>query len=143
MGTTIKNIIKKTPLIDPNVAEKLLELDGHIILSKADYDHRYNILDLHHKIHPATIKTKDNKTESHDKEWAFGHIIIHDNNVYFSERPTSNRDVEEHEISSVIYANLKTYGIFDIDRNARLINEDNVDFVVDEILRLEKIGLIP
>ena len=63
--------------------------------------------------------------------------------VYFSERPTSNRDVKKHSVASKIYSKLNSYEFFDIDRHAKLINSDNVEFIVDEILKLTAIGLIP
>lgn len=145
MGVSVKIILKKlVPLLNTIVAQKLQQLDGHIILSRGKYEHRYHILDLHHKTHATTIKTKDNKIVPYNKEWAFGNLILHNKDkVYFSERTTPNGNVEEYVVSSQIYSNLTSYETYDIDRNAKMVNEDNVDFVVNEILKLQKIGLIP
>lgn len=142
MGTTFKKLLEKLPLVDQTVAQSLIQLDGHIILSKGEHDYRYNILDLHHKRHPSTIE-KEGEVVPHEKEWAFGHILVINNAIYFSSRPTSNRDVEEHAVSSTIYNNLSSTQIFDIDRDGRLIDATNVIYIVSTILALKIHNLIP
>ncbi|MVX64234.1 hypothetical protein GKZ28_11085 [Clostridium chromiireducens] len=143
MGTTFGKLLQNINSMNPIVAQSLLQLDGHVILSKADLDYRYNILDLHHKKHSTTITTKSNGVMPYDKEWAFGHIMKINNQFYFSARPTTNREVEEHSVSSSIYNNLLTNQVFDVDRDARLIDVSNVTFIVNTLLNLRSKGLIP
>ncbi|MGN2370169.1 hypothetical protein ACTFJW_08910 [Clostridium cagae] len=143
MGTTFRKLLQNMNSINQVIAQTILQLDGHIILSKADLDYRYNILNLHHKKHPTTINSKSKGVIAYNKEWAFGHIMIINNQFYFSERPTANRDVEEHIVSSSIYNNLSTNEVFDVDRNARLIDSSNITFIVNTILNLRSQELIP
>lgn len=135
-------LFSKLSISNTTVKNELLRLDGHVILSKGKYDYRFNILDLHHKIHPSTIKRDNGQILPHNKEWAFGHIIVKNGDVYFSERPTDNKDVEKHPISRTIYSAMNSNTIYDIDRNAKKIDAPNIKLIVNIILTLRKQGLI-
>ena len=122
--------ISKFNIPDSNVVTILRTLDQKVLLSKGEHEYRYNILGTRHKTHTTTYKDGT----ICEKEYAYGHLMAINKKIYFSQRTTQNADREEHIISSTIYNCLLTDEIHDIDRNARLIDDTNVSFIVNTIL---------
>ena len=120
--------------ITKKMKKKLLELWPRCILTR---DENSNILDLKHVEHiQYDCNSADNGgSETCQKEYAYGQFIINDGNLYFSEKCLESDTVMKMPEVDAIFSSLNSEDIyFDEGIKAKKVDDDNIDYVIDNIL---------
>ena len=135
MGMSVGSFINQFGgSLTPFTKQELLRLDGKCILSPHKHKNRVNIELLHHNKFPAT-KNSGLEVIPCEKEIALGHFISHKSLFYYSKRATTNGTVMQDDVTiDTIYNSMHSEQIHDIDRDAKLIDDSNVTFLVDTLL---------
>lgn len=117
-----------------HIKKRLLELGTRCVLTRKEINYR---LDLKHIEHAQFETACDGENNSGicRKEYTFGQFIVVEEGLYFTEQCLESKEVMQHPVVSEIYNSLDAEGmIFDEDRNAKKINDANIDYVIDSIL---------
>lgn len=130
----VEYINTQIPNASPYLRNRLLLLEKVFELSYGKYAYRVHLLDKAHRRFPTVITQRNGMLKDHHKEWEYLHLIALNEQLYASEKSTVNKDGMEHPVLKRIYAALDTPSIWDMDREAKLINEDNADFIVNNLL---------
>lgn len=113
-----------------HMKQRLMELGGRCILTRKENSH---ILDLKHVEH--TKYDSDCNGSTCKKEYAYGQLIIDQGKLYFSENSAENDDVMQIPIVKDIYNSLtEEETIFETGLRAKHINDEKLDYVVDQLL---------
>lgn len=116
--------------------KKLLELWPRCILTR---DEKSNILDLKHVEHIQYDCNSGDKdgSETGKKEYAYGQFIIDDGTLYFSEKCLESDTVMQMPAVDAIFDSLKGEEMyFDDGVRAKKVDDDNIDYVIDSILKV-------
>ncbi|PJI07793.1 MULTISPECIES: hypothetical protein [Clostridium] len=112
------------------VKKRLTDLDLRCVLSRKD--HEYNVLDLKHVEH---IKYNENKLMKSLKEYVYAEFAVVDGVLYFGQNCLENDQVMQSGVVEKIYNYLDGDGmIFLENKNFKKIDDNNIDYVVDNIL---------
>lgn len=117
-----------------HMKQRLLELGTRCILTRKDSS---NILDLKHIEH---IKYDDQSASevgesSTKKEYAYGRLIVEEGALYFSESCIENENVMQIPAVKDIYESLTAEEtLFEDEAKAKLVDEENIDFIIDRLL---------
>jgi hypothetical protein len=117
-----------------HIKQRLLELGGRCVLTRKDESY---VLDLRHIEHTKYKCNPQDSTDVDQKEYAFGQFIVYEGLLYFSECCLENDDIMQASVVSSIYNSLDGEEFVlegDINIRGKLINDDNIDYVVDNIL---------
>lgn len=118
-----------------HIKTRLLELGTRCVLTRKEINYR---LDLKHIEHAQFETACD--TESSGvcrKEYTFGQFMVVEGKLYFTEQCIESKEVMQHPIVSQIFNSLDSEGmIFEEDRNAKNINDTNIDYIIDSILEV-------
>ncbi|MCY6369336.1 hypothetical protein [Clostridium ganghwense] len=108
--------------------KKLLDLEVRCVLTRKEDNYR---LDLKHVEHTHY----DCNSSTCQKEYAYGQLVVIDGTLYFSEVCTESTEVMQSPIVSTIYNSLNSEDmVCDSDINSKKIDDDNIDYVIDNIL---------
>ena len=116
------------------VKDKLLELEARCVLTRKE---DFNILDIKHVEHIQYNCSSDFEDDliNSNKEYAYGQFCVIDDELYFSEKCTIEKGVEESPIVRTIYTALKTNPIIlSCDTCGKKVNDDNIDYIIDTLL---------
>lgn len=113
-----------------HMKQRLLELGARLILTRREHSY---ILDLKHVEH---LKY-DCHNNSEKKEYTYGQFVVNEGSLYFSESCLENSDVMQISTVGDIYDALTTEETtFENELKAKLIDDDNIDYVADKILEV-------
>lgn len=115
----------------PHLKKRLLELGDRCVLTRKDENF---VLDLRHIEHTKHQCGSAEGTSAKQKEYAFGEFIAYEGQLYFSECCLENDDIMQASIVSSIYNSLDSRELLEGDLRGKLVNDDNIDYVVDSIL---------
>jgi hypothetical protein len=115
-----------------HMKERLLELEIRCVLVRKEENYILNLKHVQHTQYPCNKKDASDLTK---KEYTYGQFIVVDGILYFSEKCTESNTVMESPIVSLIYSALENDGmISESGKDAKKIDDSNIDFVVDSIL---------
>ncbi|MDF2881236.1 MAG: hypothetical protein K0R54_1793 [Clostridiaceae bacterium] len=115
-----------------HMKDRLMELEVRCVLTRKDDPKR---LDLKHVEHTKHNCIKDGDSIQIEKEYVFAQFIVCDDIMYLSEKCRESNDVIQNEIVNKIYNSLSNEGMISYeDVNAKKIDENNIDFIIDSIL---------
>lgn len=111
---------------------RLLELGGRCVLTRKEESY---VLDLRHIEHTKYKCNPQDSAAPNQKEYAFGQFIVYEGLLYFSECCLENDDIMQASVVSNIYNSLEGEElVLEGDIRGKKINDDNIDYVVDNIL---------
>ncbi|MCY6957279.1 hypothetical protein [Clostridium brassicae] len=117
--------------LSKHMKKRLLDLEVRSVLTRKEDNYR---LDLKHVEH-TQYNCHSSNSDTCKKEYAYASFVIIDNTLYFSEKCLESDAVMQSPIVSTIYNNLDSENmVCDKDINAKLINDDNIDYIIDTIL---------
>lgn len=117
-----------------HMKEKLMELDSRSFLTRKDVSHRVDLKHVEH-IQYECVSNSEDKSAAKRKEYSYAQFAVVDGVLYFSERCLESDSVKQSPIVEVIYDSLGSEGmISDNGVNLKKIGNDNIDYVVDNIL---------
>jgi len=120
--------------LSDHVKDRLLELELRCVLTRKEDYNRLDIKHVEHIQHDCSSGFEDDSDIS-NKEYVYGQLWVRDEDLYFSEKCTVEKGVEESPIVSTIYHALKTTPVvLDSDTCGKKINDDNIDYIVDTLL---------
>lgn len=115
-----------------HVKQRLLELGGRCVLTRADESF---ILDLRHVEHTKYDCESQDSTVALKKEYVFGQLIAHEGALYFSENCLENEEIMRVPMVSSIYNSLGSEELtLEGDIKGKKIDDDNIDYITDNIL---------
>jgi hypothetical protein len=115
-----------------HIRQRLLELGERCVLTRKDESY---VLDLRHIEHTKYKCNPQDDSSVDRKEYAFGQFIVYEGQLYFSESCLENDEIMQASIVSSIYNSLKGEEmVLEGDIRGKQINDDNIDYVVDNIL---------
>lgn len=119
-----------------HIKTKLLQVGERCVLTRKD-DH--NRLDLKHVEH-TQYECACEGEESADaclKEYSYGQFVVEEDELYYSEKCSETSVVMQSHVVSEIYNSLDGTLIMTEDGSyAKKIDESNIDFLIDEILKV-------
>lgn len=105
-----------------HMKKRLLELEVRCVLTRKEEN---NILDIKHVEH----------TQHDNKEYVYGQFVVVEGILYFSQTHMENDEVIASPIVNSIYESLDSESITLDDGNTiKKVDENNIDFVIDNIL---------
>jgi hypothetical protein len=114
--------------------QRLLELGGRCVLTRKEETF---VLDLRHIEHTKYKCSSDEGMPTKQKEYAFGEFIVYEGQLYFSECCLENDDIMQASVVSSIYNSLNSQELLlEGDMRGKLVNDDNIDYVIDAILEV-------
>lgn len=110
---------------------RLMELDVRTLLTRSD---KYNVLDIKHVEH---IKHKAvDGLKKCEKEYVYGQLVVLEGTLYFSNDCVENDEIAKSDVVDEIYNTLSDKEmIFEEDKSLKVINDTNIDYVVDSMLK--------
>ena len=118
--------------LSKHMKKRILDLWPRCVLTR---DEDRCILDLKHVEH--TMYDCNEDTKECQKEYAFGQFIIDEDTLYFSENCVENDTVMQIPMVDTIYDSLRNEDMFFGEENrAKKIDDSNIDFVIDNILKV-------
>lgn len=115
-----------------HIRQRLLELGERCVLTRKDESY---VLDLRHIEHTKYKCDPQDDPSAGQKEYAFGQFIVYEGQLYFSESCLENEDIMQASIVSSIYNSLEGEElVLEGDIRGKQINDDNIDYVADNIL---------
>jgi hypothetical protein len=119
-----------------HVKQRLLELGERCILTRKDEEFILDLKHVEHNKYSSTGVLQD-KMALKGKEYVYGEFIMHDGNMYFSEKCMENDNIVETPAVKTIYASLCSEDmILEDGINGKIVNDENIDFIVDSILKV-------
>lgn len=113
--------------------KRLLELEVRCVLTRKEDNYK---LDLKHVEHLKYDFSSDDGTAKRKKEYVYGQFIAVDGILYFAEKCNLNNDTAQSPVVDAIYNSLDSeIKLIDDSINAKVIDDDNIDFIVDSILK--------
>lgn len=113
--------------------KRLLELGKRCVLTRKEDTF---VLDLKHVEH-TQYECAVTSEETCKKEYAYGEFIVNEGKLYFSEKCVENDNIMQSPIVGSIYKNLSDKDMyFENDKNGKLVNDNNIDYVIDNILKV-------
>lgn len=117
-----------------HVKQRLMELEVRCVLTRKEDTYRLDLKHVEHTMYNYEFGSHD-ISDTSKKEFVYGQFVIIDGELYFSERCTDNDKVIESPIVSTIYNNLSGENMkSDSDINAKKVDDDNIDYIIDSIL---------
>ncbi|MGB7606390.1 MAG: hypothetical protein WBL93_13045 [Lutisporaceae bacterium] len=119
-----------------HMKQRLLELGTRLILTRRELSY---ILDLKHVEHlKYDCHNNSGKKDSEcKKEYTYGQFVVNEGSLYFSENCLENNDIMQISIVKDIYSSLTTEeNTFEDELKAKLIDDNNIDYVADKILEV-------
>lgn len=117
-----------------HIIKRLLELGDRCVLTRKDNNYIFDLKHIEHTQFECACTTDDNISK---KEYSYGQFIVADENLYFSEVCAETSSVMQSDVVSSVYNNLDSQGaIYNEDRNAKKIDDSNIDYIVNSILKV-------
>lgn len=112
-----------------HIKEKLSDLEIRCVLTRSD---AFSNLDIKHVEH-----TKYDSSNNTQKEYCYGRFLVKDGFLYFSSQCEESDKAMKSPIVDTIYNSLENTDIICEDEiNAKKLNDENIDFVIDNILNV-------
>lgn len=118
-----------------HMKNRLLELEIRTVLTREE---NYNKFDLKHVEHTQYDfqENLDNPSDTCKKEYVYGEFMSVDGALYFCKNCSKNPKLMESPVVDGIYESLSSEDMLSDDgSNAKKINDSNIDFVVDTLLK--------
>lgn len=122
--------------LSKHMKKRILDLWPRCVLTR---DENRCILDLKHVEHTMYECNEGAKSDSDkcQKEYAYGQFIIDEDILYFSENCVENDNIMQTPMVSTIYDSLSSEDMFfGEETRAKKIDDSNIDFVIDNILKV-------
>lgn len=117
-----------------HVKEKLMELESRYFLTRKEIPYRFDLKHVEHLQYDCAFDEKNPSAPS-SKEYAYGQFAVLEGKFYFSKSCLENNEIMQAPSVSTIYNALDSEGIvFDEGRNLKILNDNNIDYVVESIL---------
>ncbi|WMJ79274.1 hypothetical protein RBU49_10270 [Clostridium sp. MB40-C1] len=114
--------------LSKHMKKRLLDLEVRSVLTRKEDNYRLDLKHVEHTQYNANSNTCK-------KEYAYASFIIIDDTLYFSEKCLESDTVMQSPIVNTIYNNLDSANmVCDKDINAKLVDDDNIDYIIDTIL---------
>lgn len=116
--------------------QRLLEVGTRCILTRVD---KNNILDLKHIEHTKFDCNCPDETGlgKSQKEFAYGQFVVKDGELFFSDKCYEKTDVMDAPMVNQVFESLiGEVFVLDEDIRVKKIDDENIDFVVDSILKV-------
>lgn len=115
---------------------RLLELGERCILNRRDESHILDLRHIEHTKYECSCSTESEGVAC-KKEYVFGQLVVNEGDLYFSESCVENDDIMQNDAVSEIYASLASEEVLlDESIKAKKVDDSNIDFVVDSILKV-------
>lgn len=117
-----------------HMKERLMELDIRSVLTRKEDN---NVLDLKHVEHTKHKCQSDpgNSTETSEKEYDYGQLLVMDGCLYFSESCFENDRVVQSPVVSKIYNALNSEtAVSESGITGKKIDDSNIDYLIDTLL---------
>lgn len=119
-----------------HMKQRLLEIGDRCLLNRRDDSYILDLRHIEHTKYECVCGNGEDATSS-KKEYAFGQLIIQDGALYFSRSCVENDDIMQISVVDDIYSSLATDEIIvDETIKAKRIDDTNIDFVADSILKV-------
>jgi hypothetical protein len=121
--------------LSKHMKERLSELGERCILNRRDESH---ILDLRHVEHikyECSCSSEDESAVSM-KEYAFGQFVVQEGLLYFSQSSVENDDIVQNSTIKGIYDSLDNEEIEIDEIKVKAVDDSNIDFIIDGILKV-------
>jgi hypothetical protein len=121
--------------LSKHMKQRLSELGERCILNRRDESH---ILDLRHVEH---IKyecgcSSEGEAAVSMKEYAFGQFVVQEGQLYFSQSSVENEDIIQNSTIKGIYDSLENEEIEIDEIKVKAVDDSNIDFIIDSILKV-------
>jgi hypothetical protein len=120
-----------------HVKERLLELGERCVLTRKDINYRLDLKHIEHIQHECACDSEGTSSTC-KKEYMYGQFVVVDGVLYFSEKCTESLTATQEPGIENIYKSLETEEavIEDSDIKSKKVDDSNIDFVVDSILKI-------
>lgn len=115
-----------------HMKKRLLDLEIRTVLTRKDYSNKLDIKHVEHTKYPCN----DNSSLTNcEKEYAYGQLVIIDDQLYFADECVENEKVMQSPIVNTIYNSLDEKDmIITEDTTAKKIDDTNIDYLIDTLL---------
>lgn len=120
-----------------HIKKRLMDLDVRCVMTRKEINY---VVDLKHVEHLRYDTPEGNGTSK--KEYVYGKFAVVDGALYFSQNFENTNSAMKSQVVDKIYDSMDTNEITvnlesskEDDINAKEINDDNIDFVIDSILK--------
>jgi hypothetical protein len=118
-----------------HMKQRLLDLEVRCVLTRKDDDYRLELKHVEHTKYDC-YNNLHNNFNAEQKEYAYGQLVMNDGKLYFSEKCSESDDVMQAPIVNSIYNSLNDEDVFyDSDVKAKKVDDSNIDYVMDNILK--------
>lgn len=118
-----------------HMKQRLSELEVRCVLTRKDNYHRLDLKHVEHIKYNCRLTDPDNN-RTLQKEYSYGQFVVNDGKLYFSEQCLEGPDVMQAPVVDDIYSRLGNEEIIlDSGLNAKRVDDDNIDYVMDSILK--------
>ena len=122
--------------LSKHMKKRLLELGPRCVLTRKEKSYILDIKHVEHGKYQCNTQAPDGNELNH-KEYAFGQFIIHEGELYFSQSCIENCDIMQAPIVNAVYDALNSTVItLEEDITAKKVDDENIDFIVDSILKV-------
>ena len=121
--------------LSKHMKQRLLELGERCILNRRDESHILDLRHIEHLKYECSCSSEDESPASM-KEYAFGQFVVQEGLVYFSQSSVENDDIVQNSTIKGIYDALDTEEIEIDEIKVKAVNDSNIDFIIDNILKV-------
>ncbi|WP_446898666.1 hypothetical protein ACSVC9_01720 [Clostridium sp. LBM24168] len=125
-----------------HIKKRLMDLEVRCVLTRKNSNY---IVDVKHVEHLKYTSSEESEFAGLKREYIYGKFAVADGILYFSKDFEDTKDTMKCEVVDNIYNSLSTNEIVideegntegntDESINAREVNDDNIDFIIDSIL---------
>lgn len=123
-------------VLSKHMKQRLLELGERCLLNRRDESHILDLRHIEHTKYECSCSSEGEVTEC-KKEYAFGQLVVKEGNLYFSQSCVENDDIMQNPTVNEIYDSLTTEeAIIDECIKAKRLDDSNIDYVIDSILKV-------
>jgi hypothetical protein len=113
--------------------KRLLDLEVRCVLTRKEDYHR---LDIKHVEHIKYDCNHGDGPSACRKEYVYGQLIVDEGILYYSQECLENEGVMQVPVVSAIYNSLSSEGMLTAQNDAKKVDDNNIDYVVDAILEV-------
>jgi hypothetical protein len=119
-----------------HMKQRLLELGARCVLIRNEESYCLDIKHIEHIKYNCDSNLQEELTTC-KKEYSYGQFIMNKGSIYFSETCSENTDTMQAPVVKMIYDTLdKENLLLDEGANAKKIDDENIDFMIDRILEV-------
>ncbi|OGO78591.1 MAG: hypothetical protein A2Y23_12740 [Clostridiales bacterium GWB2_37_7] len=121
--------------ISKHMKQRLLELGERCILNRRDESHILDFRHVEHIKYECCCGSEDGAENK--KEYAYGQLVVKEGNLYLTQDCVENEDIMQSPVVGEIYSVISSPEVqLEEGIVGKMIDESNIDYVIDNILKV-------